>query len=235
MTKSATADQPANQFNARWESDVYAQGRQMNRYPFTAYIGPFMSLYGRSPDRRKINVLEIGSGAGNNVWFFAREGYATHAIEGSASAVASTLKRLASEGCSADVRQGDFQKLPYADASMDFVLDRGAVTHNTRAVVEATLVEVARVLKPGGAFFSQMFTTDHTDLKFARDYADGSAADFSDGYFAGIGRTFFASRADVDALFTRHFKIVSLDREIIETMSSGHVSAMWNVLSQKPV
>jgi SAM-dependent methyltransferase len=222
-----------NQFNARWENDVYAQGRQINRYPFPAYIGPFLSLFGKAPDRSQIKVLEIGSGAGNNVWFFAREGFATHGIDGSATAVARTRERLAAEGQTADVRNGDFQDLPFETGSMNFVLDRAAITHNARPVVEATLAEVHRVLKPGGHFFSQMFTTDHSDLKFARDYADNSAAEFTDGYFAGIGRTFFAARDDLDVLFGALFEIKTIEKETTENVMIHHVSAMWNVVMQK--
>ena len=229
MTETA-----ADLFNARWESDVYAQGRQINRYPFPAFIGPFLSIYGRAPDRSKVNVLDIGSGAGNNVWFFAREGFATHAIEGSATALAYARERLKTEGVSADLRQGDFQALPFEAASMDFVLDRASAAHNTRTAIEATLDEVRRVLKPGGAFFSQMFTTAHSDLAFARDLADGSAADFSAGYFAAIGRTFFASRDDLDALFAARFEIKSIERETNQNMLTGHVSEVWNVLMLKP-
>jgi ubiquinone/menaquinone biosynthesis C-methylase UbiE len=107
---------------------------------------------------------------------------------------------LTAEGLTADLRHGTIQRLPFGDETMDFVLDRGSITHNTRPVIEATIDEVRRVLKPGGAFFSQMFTTDHKDMKFARDFADRSASDFSGGYFAGIGRTFFASRANLDQL-----------------------------------
>jgi SAM-dependent methyltransferase len=223
----------AHQFNARWEADVYAHGRQMNRYPFPAYIGPFLSLFGRAPDRSQIKVLEVGCGAGNNIWLFAREGFSTHGIEGSASALAYAQDRLAAEGLSADLRRGDFQHLPYADGSMDFVLDRGSITHNTRPVIEATLAEVHRVLKPNGAFFSQMFTNNHTDLRFAREFSDGSAPEFTAGYFAGIGRTFFATRADLDALFGARFELQSIERESHENMLTGDVSAVWNVLMRK--
>jgi SAM-dependent methyltransferase len=222
-----------NQFNTRWETDIYAQGRQINRYPYPAFIGPFLFLFGRAPDRGKINVLEVGCGAGNNIWFFAREGFATHGIEGSASALAFAGDRLTAEGLTADLRHGNIQSLPFGDETMDFILDRGSITHNTRPAIEATIDEVRRVLKPGGAFFSQMFTTDHRDMKFARDFADGSASDFSGGYFAGIGRTFFASRANLDQLFGSKFEIQSIERESHENALTGHVSAVWNIMMRK--
>jgi hypothetical protein len=43
----------ANQFNTRWETDISAHGRQLNRYPYPAFIGPFLLLFGRAPDRGK--------------------------------------------------------------------------------------------------------------------------------------------------------------------------------------
>ena len=220
-------------FNARWETDVYRQGKQINRYPFPVFIPLFLSHYGAVADRSKVKVLEVGCGAGNNVWFFAREGYDIHAIEGSAWALDHARRRLADENLAADLRTGDFQNLPYDDASMDFVLDRGSITHNARQSVEASLDEIRRVLKPGGHFFSQMFSTIHRDLKFADDYADNSAARFSDGYFAGIGRTFFADRSVIDAIFGSRFTILALELESHEDTGRGHVSAVWNVSMQK--
>jgi hypothetical protein len=70
-------------------------------------------------------------------------------------------------------------------------------------------------------------------MKFARDFADGSASDFSGGYFAGIGRTFFASRANLDQLFGSKFEIQSIERESHENALTGHVSAVWNIMMRK--
>ncbi len=220
-------------FNARWETDVYAQSQQINRYPFPVFIGRFLSQFGRVADRKAIKVLEVGSGAGNNLWFFCREGYDTYAIEGAQSAVAYARRRLEAEGFDADIRQGDFQRLPFADSSMDFVLDRAAITHNTRPTIEVVLDEIRRVLRPGGHFFSQMFSTEHSDLRFADDYADGSAAAFSDGYFTRIGRTFFAHRADVDRLYGSRFEVLTLELESHENVLGNQRSVVWNVWMRK--
>ena len=140
---------------------------------------------------------------------------------------------MTAEGLTADLRHGNIQSLPFGDETMDFILDRGSITHNTRPSIEATIDGVRRVLKPGGTFFSQMFTTDHRDMKFARDFADGSASDFAGGYFAGIGRTFFASRANLDQLFSSKFEIQSIERESHENALTGHVSAVWNIMMRK--
>jgi SAM-dependent methyltransferase len=220
-------------FNTRWETDVYAKGQQINRYPFPVFIGKFLSHFGGVPDRSAVKILEVGSGAGNNVWFFAREGFDTHAIEGSPSALEHARKRLAAEGLSADMRLGDFRELPFETDSMDFALDRGSLTCNTKAGVEAALDEIRRVMKPGGLFFSQVFSTKHSDLKFASDYADNSAAAFSGGYFAGFGRTFFADRSDVEQLYGRRFTIAALELECQENVLTGDLSASWNILLKK--
>ena len=218
-----------NSFNPRWETDIYAQGQHLNRYPYPVFIGRFLSRFGKVADRSAVNVLEVGSGAGNNLWFFAREGFKTHAIEGSASATDYSRARLAAEGLNADIQLGDFQNLPFEDGSMDFVLDRAAITHNTRPVVEGVLDEIRRVLKPGGLFFSQIFATSHSELKYARDYADYSAAEFSEGYFAAIGRTFFIDREGIDQFYATRFTVTSLELETLDNLSSGQKSAVWNI------
>ncbi|MGA9216171.1 MAG: hypothetical protein WBG11_11515 [Methylocella sp.] len=70
-------------------------------------------------------------------------------------------------------------------------------------------------------------------MKFASDFADGSTSDFSGGYFAGIGRTFFASRANLDQLFGSKFEIQSIERESHENALTEHVSAVWNIMMRK--
>ena len=71
----------------RWEENIYGQGQQLNLYPFPVFIGHFLRNFGSSPDRKSIQVGEVGCGAGNNIWFFAREGFSANGIDGSSSAI----------------------------------------------------------------------------------------------------------------------------------------------------
>lgn len=132
-----------------WESR-YAAGSALNRYPFDQVVS-FMFRHGKPGDR----VLEIGCGAGNNVWFLAREGFVAAGIDISPSAIAAAEARLAADGLEADLRVGDFHQLPWPDDDFDFVVDRSALVCSNEQ--KRALVEIARVLRPHGRFLSMEF------------------------------------------------------------------------------
>lgn len=222
-------------FDQRWESSVYAAGRQHNRWPDDSFIGAFFGLFARSPDRKAVKILEIGCGVGNNLWFFAREGFTAFGVDGSETAVRVAKQRMAVEEWSADVRIGDFTQLEFADEVFDFVLDRGSMTHNRRAGIEAATKEVARVLKPGGWFFSQMLSDDFSDRALGQANRDGSYDNFSSGYFASIGTTFFASPDDMRGFLDDRFVLKTLSRETHVDQINQNVTGLINVLAQKKV
>src|SRR5262245_57036654 len=78
-----------------WENTVYGQGRHLNRYPHHAVVSFVFRQFGQAPDRRSVRICELGCGAGNNVWFAAREGFTVAGIDGSASAIEHARQRLA--------------------------------------------------------------------------------------------------------------------------------------------
>ena len=113
---------------SRWETDVYGTGAQLNLYPFDVVVSLVMSnFFLKVPDRSAIKILDMGSGAGNHLWFLAREGFNACGIDGSALACAFARAKLKAGSLSADVRQGDFTSLPWEDQSFDFVADRSAI------------------------------------------------------------------------------------------------------------
>lgn len=223
-------------FDLRWETDVYSAGRQLNLYPSEIVVGLIFRLFASVPDKSSLRILDLGCGAGNNTRFLASLGCQVDAIDGSSSAVAVAKKRLAADGLSAEVVVGDFRSLPYDDARFDCVIDRGSVTHNRRADIEATFAEVQRVLKPGGVFFSQMFSTAHRDRAYGTPLGDGSYDAFTDGYFADIALTFFASEEDIVELFFDGFEILSSVQVLeIPAGKTAASSAIWNTTARKRV
>ncbi len=221
-------------FDTRWEQNVYSAGRQLNKYPSEVIVSLVFRRFGAVPDKSSMRVLDLGCGAGNNTRFLASQGFDVSAIDGSESAVAVAKERLAEDGLVADVWVGDFRTVPYGDGVFDCVIDRGSMTHNRRADIVSTFAEVRRVLKPGGVFFSQMFTTDHRDRENGRPLGDGSYDNFTQGYFADIALTYFADADDIRDLFANGFEIessvASLEVPMGETKPS---SAVWNTIAHK--
>lgn len=221
-------------FDKRWEKDVYAKGRQLNQYPYDFVVSFVMSNFAGCADRGVVTIGEVGSGAGNNLWFLAREGFQARGIDGSESAVAYANERFLREGLDVSYTAGDFSKLPWADNSCDAIIDRMAVTHNRRVGIESVLDEVKRCLKPGGLFCSQAFAVEHDGRMYGVGNGDGSFEAFSDGYFKDIARTFFFSSQDIDELIGSRL-VLEIKQHVVSTNElDGSMTAQYDVVARKP-
>jgi len=96
------------------------------------------------------DVLEIGCGTGVHTRLLAESGARVTAIDLTPTAVELTRRRLELHGLAADVREADAERLPFEDASFDFVWSWGVIHHS--ADTSAIVRQVARVLRPGGRF-----------------------------------------------------------------------------------
>jgi SAM-dependent methyltransferase len=108
--------------------------------PFSRFV-PFGDLAGK-------DVLEVGCGSGFAVQLFAEAGAKVTAVDLTDWAVATTRARLDAFGLEGDVRRGDGEDLPFADASFDLVFSWGVIHHSSD--MEAALRELVRVCRPGG-------------------------------------------------------------------------------------
>jgi len=108
--------------------------------PFSGLI-PFEELRGK-------DVLEIGCGTGVHARLLAQAGARLSAVDLTPTAVELTRRRLELAGLSADVREADAERLPYADGSFDFVWSWGVIHHSENT--DRVIGEIARVLRPGG-------------------------------------------------------------------------------------
>jgi len=144
-------------FDPTWDA-LYSKGqRHNNQYPFGSVIQFLFSHCPQNVPRGKIGVLEVGCGAGNNLWFAAREGFQVKGIDASEVAVELATSRLREDGLDGDIRLGDATNLPFPDASIDLAIDRAAITHMPKGSVNQVVSEVYRGLKPGGKFHFNPF------------------------------------------------------------------------------
>jgi SAM-dependent methyltransferase len=231
--KGSVVGGSASSVDPVWET-IYGEQRMLNRYPFDQVVSFVYTNCSRTKPRSETAILEIGCGAGNNLWFAAREGFTVAGIDGSASAVEFARERFAREGLQGDFRVGDIAALPFDDDSYDLVIDREAVTHNPPAVAEKVVDEVRRVLRVGGAFFFNPYSDRHSGFASGRPGPDGMTVDIPSGTLEGIG-TFFYAKRDVVALLSEGWKIVSLRhlelREEHALLCDCH--AEWIVIVEK--
>lgn len=218
-----------------WETDLYAQGRHLNRYPFDAVVSFLFRWRPRDKAREQTSVVELGCGAGNNLWFAAREGFRVAGVDGSPAAIAFARERLAAEGLAADLRVGSFLELPWPDESFDLAIDRCSLTCVGHAAQREAVAEARRVLRPGGLFFFNGYSDRHESARAGERTPDGRTAKIAAGTLTGVGSLCFSSRAEVESLFARSWDLLRLEHMLSEDLSDPRVGAHaeWRAVVRK--
>ena len=169
--------------------------------PFSYYVD-FDALRGK-------DVLDVGFGSGFSVQLFAQAGANVTGIDLTPWAVTTTRARVAAFGLEADVREGDAEQLPFADASFDFVFSWGVIHHSSD--MDKALSELVRVCKPGGGIVIMVY---HRRSLF---YVSYKAFQRFLPVMRRLGLHFEGARAgETEGLIARHFTTAELRAKLEE-------------------
>jgi ubiquinone/menaquinone biosynthesis C-methylase UbiE len=145
--------------------------------------------------QRGQRVLELGCGAGTDLMRFAKAGALVTGVDIAPSAIALAKQNFAQQGLQADLRESDGERLPFPDASFDFVYAHGVVQYT--ADDRALVTECQRVLAPGGTAVFQVYNRvswlnalskimkvplEHEDAPVLKKYSIGEFRRLLDGF-----------------------------------------------------
>lgn len=217
-----------------WDK-IYSEGKALNRYPFDQVVSFLYRNYSREKPRSATKILEIGCGAGNNLWFAAREGFDTSGVDGSPSAIAFARQRFADENLKGDLRVADFIHLPFDDNSFDFVIDREALTCSGTSAAKKTIAEVHRVLATGGQFFFNPYSDHHSSHVSGKPGSDDLTIDITGGTLVHIGPIRFYGKRDILEMFRTGWEVISLRHmEFTEELKPSYdCHAEWILIAKK--
>jgi len=221
----------SKEWNIRYENNTH-----MSVWPWAEVISHFMKFY--DPKKSKINVLEVGCGAGANIPFFLSLKTKYFGIDGS-KIIIKNLKKKFPE-IKKNLVEGDFSKeLPFNE-KFDFIIDRSAVTHNSTQGIKNSLKLIHDKLEKNGKLICiDWFSTKHFEYKNGRKTKDIFTKNgYKIGEFGGklgdAGLVHFSNKHHILTLF-KNFKILSLDEKIIRKNIplEKQVFAAWNVVASK--
>ena len=203
----------AEDYTSHW--DFKFKSRAWGRYPPEDLVR-FMGRRFRDVPKSTVKVLEVGCGPGANIWFLHREGFATHGIDVSPTAIGIAQARLAQENAGiqsppADLRSGNFSQLPWPDEYFDVVIDVFALCCNNIVIISKTMSEIARVLKPGGLFYSKLFGRNTTGFGQGTQLEPGTFDAVPEGPLANMGVIHFFEKTEVSAIFGSWLRPIAID------------------------
>ncbi|MFH0771191.1 MAG: class I SAM-dependent methyltransferase [Candidatus Omnitrophota bacterium] len=223
-----------------WETKVYARGKQINKYTWgevyyytNRYLLPQLDL------RKRVNILELGSGTGNNLSYFAGLGFNVYGIEASETACSIAREILAKfENVESRVICGDFceERLPFEDNFFDLALDRGSLTHNLSPRIKNALSESRRMLKPQGLLFSIHFFSER-DSRFGRgtEVEKGTFKDIGGHTFEDVPQVHFSNLEQIREFYA-DFKLEFVEERLVKRFYpyENEEAASFDIIARKP-
>jgi ubiquinone/menaquinone biosynthesis C-methylase UbiE len=116
---------------------------------------PWMTEVLGYADSSGLDVLDVGSGQGIDVFEYASRGARPVGIDLTPRHVELARLHLAATGQPATFVEGDAENMPFPSESFDLVSSNGVLHHTPN--MEAALAECMRVLRPGGTFTAVLY------------------------------------------------------------------------------
>ena len=136
-------------FNNEWEA--IHRTRQWGEYP-SEHVIRFIARRYYGLKRDEVKILDFGCGAGNHVWYLAREGFDTYGFDGSASAIKNAANKLDREHLKAHLMVSDALEINYKNEFFDAVIDSACIYANRIEDIKIMYCKIFDILKTGGGY-----------------------------------------------------------------------------------
>jgi len=204
-------------WDARWASE---EGRADWLDPHPAVVALLPELKARGAAR----VLDLGCGVGRHGLLLAEHGFSVDGFDGSAAGLSFLAAEARARGLPLRLAQGSADRLPYPEASFDFVLSWNVIYHGSLGDTGRRLAEIWRVLRPGGLYQGTMLSKRNGNYGLGRAVAPDTFVDARERAHPH----FYCDAAGLVALFAG-FEILSLQQREHRKPQSWH----WHVLAER--
>jgi tellurite methyltransferase len=171
-------------------------------------------------------VLDLGCGIGRHALFFAQNDFEVHALDASKHGLQFLEQTALEIGVEVHTQFSEMTSLPYDDNSFDYVLAWNVIYHGNISIVQKTLAEISRIIKPGGIFQASMLSKRNDDLL--------SAVPISYNTYTIPGKSdkdhphFYCNSFELIQLLSA-FELLSLEDKQLQRPGSFH----WQLIAEK--
>ena len=192
-------------FDNKW-NQVYDDGKALNEFPFMDLVSFYFNRF--KDNTSKLNILEVGCGAGNNLEFLAQKGHNVYGLDANEKVIEHTKQKFSKKNLSGNFIVSKFTDLPYDENFFDLIINRAAICHTDIQNANIAMNECNRVIDSNGIFYSTFFSNFNTFKANKIDF--GFYDSFEEG-FHNIGALKFYNIFEITKLFEKNnFNIKNL-------------------------
>lgn len=183
-----------------------------------------------------LNVLDLGSGAGRNSFYFAEMGNTVTGLEISKTAVGMANEYAKEAGLNINyVKQSIGEKFPCEDDSIDIALDITSSNSLTESEREVFLSETHRVLKSSGYFFTKALCLEGDQN--AKYLIKNNSGEEKDTYImpeVGVTERVW-TKEDFTNTYSKYFQIIHMEKKTSYSKINGrsYKRNFWIVYMKK--
>lgn len=218
--------------------DAVFRGQQWGAYPELELVR-FMArnYYHLTPIQRgETRILEIGCGAGANLWYLDAEGFCGHGLDVSGEALKQCKANLQRRGAYAELTKGsalDILALYQSGPQFDAIVDIGCLTHIPLELGDEIIADAKKLLKPGGKFFAaELIAVGCWGYGTGDEILPRMFGHISEGPLQNRPAVQFRNLDDVRTSFAP-FETVKIERAVRTYENGAHEYARWIVEATK--
>lgn len=179
-------------------------------------------------------VLDLGCGVGRHALMYAAMGHQVTGFDAAKDGLAELARKATLAGLPIETRLGKMDALPFEDGTFDHVLAFNVIYHADETIMQRTINEIFRVLRPGGTYQGTMLTLrglamTHEKLPGGREISRNTWV-FDDDEGDKRHPHHFCGSTDVIRLFEK-FEVLCLECDLLEGKPGGR----WHLIMERRV
>jgi len=151
-------------WNETWSSDE-------GRLAWSEADHDVLECLGTVIARGDSRALDLGCGVGRHALAMARLGLSVDALDGSETGIEQLRRSAADSRLLVRTHHGMMSELPFDNGAFDYVLAFNVIYHGDPSIIERTLAEMRRVLRPGGILQLTMLSKRNVNFGIGNEIA----------------------------------------------------------------